>query len=198
MRYGYARVSMKSQEIGGQIDELVAAGVAPENIFTDIGVSGKRASRPGLDTMLAALQSGDEVTITKLDRLGRSMIHTAQLAEQFLAGGIGFRSLKDAVDTSTASGRLLFNVLVAFAQYERELIVERTLAGLEHARENGRVGGRKPVMQRPLALQLKTLADGGLSPAEIAKQLKVSRATAYRYLETYEAALELVEADSSS
>lgn len=83
----------------------------------------------------------------------------------------------------------MFNLLATFAEYERELIVERTVAGLEHARENGRVGGRRPVMQRPLALQVKALVDGGLKPAEIAKQLKVSRATAYRYLDTYEAAL---------
>ena len=84
---------------------------------------------------------------------------------------------------------MMFGLLATFAEYEREMMVERTLAGLEHARENGRVGGRKPVMQRPLALQVKALADGGLKPVEIAKQLKVSRATAYRYLESYEEAL---------
>ena len=189
MRYGYARVSTKSQEIGSQVDDLVTAGVAPENIFKDVGVSGKRASRPGLDAMLAAVQPGDDVVVVKLDRLGRSMLHTAQLAAGFREREVGFHSLRDGVDTSTASGRMMFGLLATFAEYEREMMVERTLAGLEHARENGRVGGRKPVMQRPLALQVKALSDGGLRPVEIAKQLKVSRATAYRYLETYEAAL---------
>lgn len=190
MRYGYARVSTKSQEIGSQIDELVAAGVAERAIFRDVGVSGKRASRPGLDAMLAGLQFGDEVVVVKLDRLGRSMLHTAQLATNFRERGVGFRSLKDNIDTSTATGRMMFNLLATFAEYEREMIVERTIAGLEHARENGRLGGRKHVMQRPLALQVKALVDGGLKPVEIAKQLKVGRATAYRYLDTYERALE--------
>jgi len=188
--YGYVRVSTKDQKVDVQVDELVAVGVERANIFVDIGVSGKRASRPGLDALLAALQPGDEVVVTKLDRLGRSMIHTAQLAQGFREGGIGFKSLKDSVDTSTASGRMMFNLLASFAEYERELIVERTLAGLEHARANGRVGGRRPVMRRPLALQIKALVDGGLKPAEIAKQLKVGRATAYRYIATYEEVLE--------
>ena len=191
MRYGYARVSTRSQEIGSQLTELVEAGVAEENIFKDVGVSGKRASRPGLDAMLAVLEPGDEVVVVKLDRLGRSMLHTAQLAADFREQEVGFRSLRDGVDTSTASGRMMFGLLATFAEYEREMMVERTLAGLEHARENGRVGGRKPVMQRPLALQVKALVDGGLKPLEIAKQLKVSRATAYRYLESYEQALEV-------
>ena len=191
MRYGYARVSTRSQEIGSQLTELVEAGVAEVNIFKDVGVSGKRASRPGLNTMLAVLEPGDEVVVVKLDRLGRSMLHTAQLAADFREQEVGFRSLRDGVDTSTASGRMMFGLLATFAEYEREMMVERTLAGLEHARENGRVGGRKPVMQRPLALQVKALVDGGLKPLEIAKQLKVSRATAYRYLESYEQALEV-------
>lgn len=192
MRYGYVRVSTKDQKVDVQVDELLTAGVSRENVFADVGVSGKRASRPGLDALLATLMPGDEVVVTKLDRLGRSMIHTAQLAQGFREDGIGFKSLKDSVDTSTASGRMMFNLLATFAEYERELIVERTVAGLEHARANGRVGGRRPVMQRPLALQVKGLVDGGLKPAEIAKQLKVSRATAYRYLRAYEEALEPV------
>lgn len=191
MRYGYARVSTRSQEIGSQLTELVEAGVVEDKIFRDAGVSGKRASRPGLDAMLAVLEPGDEVVVVKLDRLGRSMLHAAQLAADFREREVGFRSLRDGVDTSTPSGRMMFGLLATFAEYEREMMVERTLAGLEHARENGRVGGRKPVMQRPLALQVKALVDDGLKPLEIAKQLKVSRATAYRYLESYEQALEV-------
>lgn len=189
VRYGYARVSTKAQELGSQLTELASAGVADGNIFQDVGVSGKRAARPGLSAMLKVIERGDEVVVVKLDRLGRSMLHTSQLAADFREQGVGFRSLRDGVDTSTASGRMMFGLLATFAEYEREMIVERTLAGLEHARENGRVGGRKPVMQRPLALQVKALVDGGLKPTEIAKQLKVSRATAYRYLDTYECAL---------
>lgn len=188
-KYGYARVSTKDQVIEAQVDALVAAGVDRANIFMDVGVSGKRAQRPGLDAMLAKLTSGDEVVVTKLDRLGRSMIHTAQLAEGFRRDDIGFVSLSDNVDTSTAQGRLMFNLLASFAEYERELIVERTMAGLAHARANGRMGGRRPVMTRGLALRVKALVDDGMAPAQIGKELKVSRATAYRYVATYEEAL---------
>lgn len=189
MKFGYARVSTKDQNIGMQVDALVDAGVERENIFTDEGVSGKRSSRPGLDAMLGKLREGDEVVVWRLDRLGRSMIHVAQLGEDFKNQGVGFKSISDGVDTSLSTGRLLFNLLVSVAEYERELIVERTTAGLALARAQGKTGGRKKVMTPELARTMDSLVKGGHKATEIASTLKVSRATAYRYLSEYEEVL---------
>ena len=189
MKFGYARVSTKDQNIGMQVDALVDAGVERENIFTDEGVSGKRSSRPGLDAMLGKLREGDEVVVWRLDRLGRSMIHVAQLGEDFKNQGVGFRSISDGVDTSSSTGRLLFNLLVSVAEYEREMIIERTTAGLASARAQGKTGGRKKVMTPELARTIDSLVKGGHKATEIASTLKVSRATAYRYLGEYEEVL---------
>ena len=189
MKFGYARVSTKDQNIGMQVDALVDAGVDPANIFTDEGVSGKRANRPGLDAMLSKLRKGDEVVVWRLDRLGRSMIHVAQLGERFANDGVGFKSISDGVDTSTSTGRLLFNLLTSIAEYEREMIVERTTAGLATARAQGKTGGRKKVMTPELARTIDSLVKGGHKATEIAATLKVSRATAYRYLDNYQDAL---------
>lgn len=189
MKFGYARVSTKDQNIGMQVDALVDAGVERENIFTDEGVSGRRSSRPGLDAMLDKLREGDEVVVWRLDRLGRSMIHVAQLGEDFKNQGVGFKSISDGVDTSSSTGRLMFNLLVSVAEYERELIVERTTAGLASARAQGKTGGRKKVMTPELARTIDSLVKGGHKATEIALTLKVSRATAYRYLGEYEEVL---------
>ena len=189
MKFGYARVSTKDQNIGMQVEALTAAGVDPANIYTDEGVSGKRANRPGLDAMLSKLRKGDEVVVWRLDRLGRSMIHVAQLGAQFAEDGIGFKSISDGVDTSTSTGRLLFNLLTSIAEYEREMIVERTTAGLATARAQGKTGGRKKVMTPELARTIDSLVKGGHKATEIAATLKVSRATAYRYLDNYQDAL---------
>lgn len=189
MKFGYARVSTKDQNIGMQVDALVDAGVERENIFTDEGVSGKRSSRPGLDAMLDKLREGDEVVVWRLDRLGRSMIHVAQLGEDFKNRGVGFKSISDGVNTSSSTGRLLFNLLVGIAEYEREMIIERTTAGLASARAQGKTGGRKKVMTPELARTIDSLVKGGHKATEIASTLKVSRATAYRYLSEYEEVL---------
>lgn len=189
MKFGYARVSTKDQNIGMQVDALVDAGVERENIFTDEGVSGKRSSRPGLDAMLGKLREGDEVVVWRLDRLGRSMIHVAQLGENFKNQGVGFKSISDGVNTSSSTGRLLFNLLVSVAEYEREMIIERTTAGLASARAQGKTGGRKKVMTPELARTIDSLVKGGHKATEIASTLKVSRATAYRYLSEYEEVL---------
>lgn len=189
MKFGYARVSTKDQNIGMQVDALVDAGVERENIFTDEGVSGKRSSRPGLDAMLDKLREGDEVVVWRLDRLGRSMIHVAQLGENFKNQGVGFKSISDGVNTSSSTGRLLFNLLVGIAEYEREMIIERTTAGLASARAQGKTGGRKKVMTPELARTIDSLVKGGHKATEIASTLKVSRATAYRYLAEYEEVL---------
>ncbi|MCT1658207.1 recombinase family protein [Brevibacterium luteolum] len=188
-KFGYARVSTTDQNIDLQVEALKQAGVKPENIYTDIGVSGKRAKRPALDQMLNKLRKGDEVIVWRLDRLGRSMIHVAQLGEQFKEQGIGFKSLNDGVDTNTTTGRLLFNLLTSIAEYEREMIIERTTAGLATARAQGRTGGRPKAMTPKLARHIEALVNSGHKATEIAEALGVSRATAYRYLDTYETEL---------
>lgn len=182
MKFGYARVSTKDQHLDTQIDILLQAGIERRNIFTDT-ISGKRSERPGLDTMLAKLRadSDDEVVVVKLDRLGRSMPHIIGLIDGFRNDGIGFRSINDGVDTSTANGRLLLNMLTSIAEYERELVRERTMAGLATARAEGKLGGRKKVMDEKLAKRVLALTDSGHSPAEIATVLGKSRPTGYRY-----------------
>ena len=130
---GYARVSSQAQDLQLQIDALRKAGCAEEHIFID-KVSGARTERPGLNACLAALQPGDTLTVWRLDRLGRSMPHLVALVEGLLKRKIGFRSLCDgSIDTTTASGELMFNIFSSLAQFERRLIQERTKAGLAAA-----------------------------------------------------------------
>ena len=142
---GYARVGTGDQDLQLQLDALKTAGCSDVDIYTD-KASGARASRPGLDNCLATLQPGDTLVVWRLDRLGRSMPHLVGLVEELLGKGIGFRSLQDgAIDTTTASGELMFNIFSSLAQFERRLIQERTHAGLAAARARGRLGGRKPI-----------------------------------------------------
>lgn len=126
---GYARVSTDDQNINLQVDALKAAGVEAGRIFSDHGVSGGKSTRPGLDALLADAIEGDTIVIWRLDRLGRSVIHLATLAEDFRKRGIGLRSLTDGVDTSTATGRLVYGLLSTLAEFERETIRERVKAG---------------------------------------------------------------------
>jgi DNA invertase Pin-like site-specific DNA recombinase len=140
---GYARVSTLDQSLDLQIDELKAAGC--KKIFTD-KISGARAERPGLDGCIKTLRGGDTLMVWRLDRLGRSMPHLVTVVTELREKKIGFKSLRDGViDTTTASGELIFNIFAALAQFDRELIRERTRAGLKAARARGRSGGRKPV-----------------------------------------------------
>ena len=140
---GYARVSTGEQELQMQLDALEEAGCV--EIFKD-KASGARSSRPGLDACIEALEPGDTLVVWRLDRLGRSMPHLVSLVQELLGKGIGFRSLLDgAIDTTTASGELMFNIFSSLAQFERRLIQERTQAGLAAVRARGRLGGRKPI-----------------------------------------------------
>jgi DNA invertase Pin-like site-specific DNA recombinase len=151
---GYARVSTSEQEVELQLDALRQAGCANEHIFID-KASGARSERPGLDACLRLLKPGDTLLVWRLDRLGRSMPHLVMLIEELLGKGIGFRSLCDGViDTTTASGELIFNLFSALAQFERRLIQERTKAGLSAARARGRKGGRKPISSDDLRVQM--------------------------------------------
>src|SRR5450755_434365 len=145
MDIGYARVSSDDQNLSLQLDALKKAGC--EEVFTD-KVSGSRSSRPGLDQALARLQKGDCLIVWKLDRLGRSVQHLVELAAQFKQRDVEFRSLSDGIDTSSATGRFFFHVMSAFAEMERELIRERTNAGLVAAKKRGRIGGRPRLMTK--------------------------------------------------
>jgi DNA invertase Pin-like site-specific DNA recombinase len=179
---GYARVSTSDQNLTLQINELKAAGCEP--IFTD-KVSGAKSHRPGLDDCLKILRGGDTLVVWRLDRLGRSMQHLVSVVSNLKTRGVGFRSLRDgAIDTTSASGELIFNIFAALAQFEAELIRERTRAGLAAARARGRNGGRKPVAGNDPKVKMakKMHEDRSLSPRQVCESLKISRATYYRYL----------------
>ncbi|HZC00890.1 MAG TPA: recombinase family protein [Gammaproteobacteria bacterium] len=181
---GYARVSTSEQEVELQLDALRQAGCANEHIFID-KASGARSERPGLDACLRLLKPGDTLLVWRLDRLGRSMPHLVMLIEELLGKGIGFRSLCDGViDTTTASGELIFNLFSALAQFERRLIQERTKAGLSAARARGRKGGRKPISSDDPRVQMakRMYHNHAMSINRICRTLKISRATFYRYI----------------
>jgi DNA invertase Pin-like site-specific DNA recombinase len=141
--YGYARVSTREQNPDSQHDALTAAGLAEENIVIE-KISGKLASRPHLDRLLAKLERGDVVVVTQLRRIGRNHKHLLELVEWFEKNGIDFIVLEQGIDTTTPLGRLFFRILAALAEFDREMIVEGTLEGLASARARGRVGGRPP------------------------------------------------------
>jgi DNA invertase Pin-like site-specific DNA recombinase len=181
---GYARVSTSGQELNLQIDALKKIGCEKKNIFTDV-VSGSKTDRPGLNECLETLQSGDTLVVWRLDRLGRSMSHLVSTIENLIAKKIGFKSISDGhIDTTTASGELIFNIFSSLAQFERRLIQERTKSGLEAARARGRVGGRKPISKynsKVLAAQ-KLHHDKTMPIENICKELQISQPTLYRYL----------------
>ena len=185
---GYARVSTKGQNDDSQVDELEAHGC--DKIFTDQGVTGKLAERPELDKALAYLREGDVFVITRLSRAMRSLKHMIGLAEHLRERGVGLIVLKQQIDTTTPTGRLVFHMLAAIDEFQRELIVEGTLEGLAAARARGRVGGSKPKLsafQRKRARELYDMTgpDGkrAHTVAEIGAILGVSRQTIYRALE---------------
>ena len=180
---GYARVSTNEQDIRLQLDALKKAGCR-KFIFID-KASGTRAERPGLESCLKTLVSGDTLLVWRLDRLGRSMPHLVTLVEDLLKKKIAFKSICDGViDTTTASGELIFNIFSSLAQFERRLIQERTRAGLKAARARGRKGGRLPVVSTDPKVQMakRMHGDHGMSIAKICETLKISRATFYRYV----------------
>lgn len=180
MLIGYARVSTNDQDLALQVDALNTAGC--EKVFTD-KASGAKAERPGLAEALAYARAGDTLVVWKLDRLGRTVRGLIDLVLQLQAGSIGFKSLTDGIDTSTAGGRFFFHVMAAFAEMERDLIQERTRAGLQAARKAGRIGGRKPAMSDDMKAQAtRLLATGQVTPRDVAKTLGVSLSTLYRHI----------------
>jgi DNA invertase Pin-like site-specific DNA recombinase len=177
---GYARVSTRDQHPEAQIDALAAAGC--EKIFTD-HASGTLARRTGLDDALGYLRSGDTLVITKLDRLGRSVRNLKLIADDLQARGVGLRALSQGIDTTTPGGRLFFHMLAAIAEFEHDLIVERTHDGLAAARARGRKGGPKPKMTPTRVSQARAMYDAGQHTVqEIADTFGVTRPTIYRHL----------------
>lgn len=177
---GYARVSTTDQSPRLQIDALEGAGAA--RIFTDHGVSGAQADRPQLAACLDHLREGDVLAVWKLDRLGRNTTHVLQIVDDLHERGVGFRSLTEGLTTEGAMGRAMLTIMAAFAQLERDVIRERTMAGLAAAAANGRLGGRKPKFDAGHAIKAREYRDKGMSAPEIAKLLDMSRATVYRLL----------------
>ena len=179
MLIGYARVSTQDQNLDLQKQALAAAGC--ERIYED-AQSGQRDGRPGLARALEMLRAGDTLAVWKLDRLGRGLKQLIGLVEELERRGINFRSLTDQIDTSTPGGRFFFHVMASLAEMERELIVERTRAGLSAARAQGRVGGRRRVMTESKIVAAKKLLAGGLPAREVAANLGVSVPTLYRWV----------------
>lgn len=183
-KVGYARVSTQDQNLDLQIDALLKNGCNGKNIYID-KMSGAKDDRPGWEECLSNLQVNDILMVWRLDRLGRSMRHLVSTVETLRVRGVGFRSICDGnIDTTTASGELVFNLFSSLAQFERRLIQERTKAGLTAARARGRVGGRRTIKAgNAKVVTAKTMhKDKTLSIDEICQSLKISRATFYRYL----------------
>lgn len=175
---GYARVSTEDQSLDLQIDALEAYGCS--KIFREKR-SGAGADRPELDAMLAYLREGDTVVVWKLDRLGRSMQDLLRLTQRLDEMGVGFVSIKDAINMDNAAGRLYFHIMSALAEFERDLIRERTLAGLAAARERGNVGGRRPVDEHKLEAAMTLFDEGNMTVSEICKTVGIGESTFYRY-----------------
>ena len=181
MRIGYARVSTRDQHPDAQADALTAAGC--ERIFTDTA-SGKLARRPELDQALRTLRAGDQLVVTKLDRLGRSLEHLIELSNQLQTAGVDLVVLDQGIDTSTAVGRMFFQILGAIAEFEHALMSERTMDGLAAARARGRTGGQKPKLgERQARLAREMYEAGELTVAQIAAEFGVTRPTIYRHLD---------------
>ena len=176
---GYARVSTAEQDTALQTDALSQAGCV--RMFTDT-VSGASSERLGLTSVLAFLREGDVLVVWRLDRLGRSLPHLIEVVARLDARGIGFRSLTESIDTTTPSGRLIFHVFGAIGQFERDLIRERTRAGLSAAVARGRKGGRKRVVTEEKLQKTKALLAQGLTVREVAIRLKIGKTALYEAL----------------
>lgn len=182
MLIGYARVSTPDQNPAHQIEALMRAGVAERDIHVDTA-SGAKASRPKFDLVMQLLREGDTLKVTRLDRLGRSLVHLVTLGAQLREHGVGLHVVEQGIDTSTAEGRAMFGMLSVLAEYQRELIVANTNDGLASARARGRVGGRRPRLspdQAALAQQLYDARDKTVQ--QIADLFGVPRSTVYGHL----------------
>jgi len=186
MKVGYARVSTADQHLDMQNDALKKAGC--DEFYEDI-VSGAKAKRPGLDGLLDYVREGDVVVVWKLDRLGRSVQHLIELMQFLIDKKVGFQSIQENIDTTTSGGKLIFHMFSALAEFERDLIRERTQAGLKAARARGRLGGRPPLLDKRQIDRMIELYDEGKSTVEeIRKIFNISRPSFYNYLNKHKAA----------
>ena len=174
---GYARVSTADQDPALQLDALREAGV--KRTFEDRGVSGVKTERPGLREVLSFLREGDTLVVWRLDRLGRSMTHLLETVGTLEKDGIGFRSLTENIDTTTPTGRLVFHIFGALGQFERDLIRERTNAGLRAAAARGRKGGRPKAVTGEKLTRAKVLIEQGLTVREAASRVRVGKSALY-------------------
>lgn len=184
-KIGYARVSTKDQKLRMQRDALNA--VACDEIYADHGVSGAQSNRPALGRMLKALKPGDTVVVFKLDRLGRSVLHLSDMLVWFRENGIEFASLAEGINTTTPGGKLVYHLFAAFAEFQRDIIIENTLHGIEAAKQRGKTLGRP----RVLNIEQVSIAHGhmkqkGMTCNEMAKCLGVSRMTLHRAIKRFE------------
>ncbi|RGP35430.1 recombinase family protein [Pseudotabrizicola alkalilacus] len=186
---GYARVSTDDQRLDLQLSALKAAGCT--QIFSDKGISGAEFARPGLDMAIGNLRTGDTLIVWRLDRLGRSLKRLVELVDQFGKRGIQFRSLNEAIDTSSSGGRLVFHMMAALSEFERNLISERTRAGMEAARQGGRRVGRPPSLNiSQVSAAYVSIYIEGEDIDIVASRLKVSKRTLRRSLNANDAQLQ--------
>lgn len=177
MLIGYMRVLTNDQNPDLQRDAIKRLGC--EQIFED-KISGSKAKRPGLNKLLRTIQTGDTVVVWKLDRLGRSLINLADLLRVFKNKGVEFHSITEGINTNTSMGRFTYHIMSALAEMEREIIIERTCAGLAAARQKGRIGGRRPKFSEDDWAQMGRLIHNGMSRKEIAIIYDVGLSTLYR------------------
>src|SRR5713101_830592 len=185
MLIGYARVSTNEQNLDLQRDALRKAGVSSKNLYTD-KITGTKEERPGLATALSPLREGDTLVVWRLDRLGRSLKHLIETVTALQGQGIAFQSITENINTSSATGQLVFHIFASLAEFERSLIKERTIAGVLAARARGRKGGRPKLntSSGKVAAAKKLYGDKTNSISEICKLLNISRATLYRFINT--------------
>lgn len=182
MLVGYCRVSTEHQDLYMQKDVLKDMGC--KEIYSDVA-SGIKSSRPGLENALAYLREGDTLVVWKLDRLGRSLQHLIQTISSLEKRNIAFKSIQENIDTSTSGGKLIFHLFSALAEFERDIIIERTKAGLNAARKRGRLGGRPKLLTPKQVRRLRELYyEGNSTIAEICKIYNITKPTFYNYLKS--------------
>ena len=185
MKIGYARISTEEQNINLQMDALNEAGC--DTIFTDEGMSGASIERNGLSQAISAIGEGDTLVVWKLDRLGRSLGFLCELIEQLKNKGADFKSLTDGIDTTTTGGKLVFHIMGALAEFERELIRERTKAGMASAKKRGKRIGRPPALSSAQILHMNELLNQNKPQKEVAELLGVAHNTVWRAVQKQKA-----------
>ena len=183
VRVGYARCSTDGQDLEAQRTALVALGVCPERIYTDHGLTGRSRERPGLDQAIAAVRAGDTLVVTRLDRLARSVPDARMIADELVAREVKLALGSTTYDPGDPMGKMFFNILATFAEFESDLIRMRTREGMAIARAKGKLRGKRPKLSDRQARELRRMHDtGGYSVSDLAEIFSVSRPTVYRTL----------------